>query len=126
MATAPFSGIHGSVGEKRAHSRYTLWFPVTVETPAGSIWAVCRDASAGGIMISGSIALTVGDEVTVKFRTTHDETDERHIQGRVVRVEPPEEDPVSEWPYNMAIEFGTPAPDLESRLKRASSMPPAM
>jgi hypothetical protein len=112
------------LNEKRAYSRYTLWFPVTVETDSERVWAVCRDASAGGILISGSNSLEVGDAVIVNFRTSADDTAERRIPGHIVRVEGPDEDPRSAWPHRMAIEFADPVPELERLFKRASSRPP--
>jgi hypothetical protein len=112
------------VTEKRAHHRYSLWFPVTVDTEASKVWAVCRDASAGGILISGSASLEVGDAVTVTFRTTQDDPQEQRIAGRIVRVDRQDEDPRSAWPHRMAIEFDQPVAELEGRFKRASSRPP--
>src|SRR5262249_32303770 len=102
------SGAEGHVNEKRAYSRYSLWFPVTLEADSRQVWAVCRDASAGGILISGSDGLSVGDVVTVSFRTSPDDRDERRISGRIVRVEGPDQNPRSVWPHRMAIEFAQP------------------
>jgi hypothetical protein len=42
--------------EKRSHNRYSLWFPVTIDASSRQVWAVCKDVSAGGILISGSTA----------------------------------------------------------------------
>ena len=110
--------------EKRAHSRYTLWFPVTIEAHTQRVWAVCRDASAGGILISGNSSLAIGDAVIVTFRTSPDDTAERRIAGHIVRVEGPDEDPRSAWPHRMAIAFEDAVPELERLFKRASSRPP--
>ena len=43
--------------------RYALWFPVTVDGTTQQMWAVCKDVSAGGILISGT-ASTAGLGVT--------------------------------------------------------------
>jgi hypothetical protein len=116
--------VNEKLNEKRAYSRYSLWFPVTIEADASRVWAVCRDASAGGILISGSDSLSVGDQVIVNFRTSADDTADVRIAGHIVRVDPPDEDPRSVWPHRMAIEFAEPVPELERLFKRASSRPP--
>ncbi len=110
--------------ERRAHERYTLWFPVTVDRAARKVWAVCRDASAGGILITGSDRLCVGDRVTLTFRVTADGT-ERTLSGRIVRVESPDDNPRAVWPYRMAIEFLERDETLQSLFERATSPPPA-
>ena len=93
--------------EKRSHNRYSLWFPVTIDSSSRQVWAVCKDVSAGGILISGSTELKIGDNVTVVFRVSpHDA--ERKLSGRIVRVDPPDEDPRTVWPHRMAIEFTEP------------------
>jgi hypothetical protein len=112
------------VDEKRAYQRYALWFPVTVDSTSGKIYAVCRDASAAGILISGSTGLAVGDRVHLHFRIGPDDPEERKVEGRIVRVEHPDEDPRAMWPHRMAVEFAEPVPALQSLFKRASSRPP--
>jgi hypothetical protein len=116
--------LEGDVNEKRAYSRYSLWFPVTIEAETRNVWAVCRDASAGGILIMGSNELAIGDDVFVVFRTSPDDTAETRVRGRIVRVEGPDDDPRSVWPHRMAIEFAEPVSELERLFKRASSRPP--
>jgi hypothetical protein len=110
--------------EKRSYSRYSLWFPVTIDSDTHQVWAVCKDVSAGGILISGSTELKVGDPVTVSFRVTP-QTDERKLSGRIVRVDPRDDDPRTVWPHRMAIEFLEPDPTLQSAFSPASSRPPA-
>lgn len=112
------------MNDKRAFTRYSLWFPVTIDAQARKVFAVCQDASAGGILISGSDELTVGDCVTVRFRTSIDDPEERSIAGRIVRVEPVDDDPRSVWPHRMAIEFAEPVIELEGLFTRASTRPP--
>jgi hypothetical protein len=109
--------------EKRSFSRYALWFPVTVDSSSHQVWAVCNDVSAGGIMISGSTELRIGDMVTVSFRVSPEES-ERRLPGRIVRVEPRDDDPRAVWPHRMAIEFLEPDSTLQSHFVRASSRPP--
>ncbi len=114
------------MSDKRAHSRYALWFPVTVDGATQQMWAVCKDVSAGGILISGTAStagLAVGDVVTLSFRVTPD-TDEKRVSGRVVRVEATDENPREVWPHRMAIEFLEPDATLQAAFVRASSRPP--
>jgi hypothetical protein len=107
------------VDEKRQHERYALWFPVTVDVTTGQVWAVCKDASAGGILLSGAQGLRVGEEVTVVFRVTP-EGPERRLPGRIVRVEPRDADPRAEWAHRMAIEFREPDPTLVTLFEPSS------
>ncbi|HLK41224.1 MAG TPA: PilZ domain-containing protein [Polyangiaceae bacterium] len=109
--------------EKRSHARYTLWFPVTVDAVSRQVWAVCRDASAGGILLTCSQGLRVGQEVTITFRVSP-ESPVRRILGRIVRTEAPDDNPWSVWPYRMAIEFVEPDETLQSMFARLSSRPP--
>jgi hypothetical protein len=111
------------VTDKRSHSRYALWFPVTVDGAAHQTWAVCKDVSAGGILISGSTELSIGEVVTLSFRLTPD-SEERTMTGRIVRIEARDADPRSVWSYRMAIEFLEPDATLEGAFARASSRPP--
>jgi hypothetical protein len=111
--------------EKRSYSRYTLWFPVTVDSSSHQVWAVCNDVSAGGILISGSSQLSVGDMVTVAFRVSPDGPD-RRLSGRIVRVEPRNDDPRTVWPHRMAIEFIEADATLQAIFAPASNRPPAV
>jgi hypothetical protein len=113
------------MANKRQHERHALWFPVTVDVATGQVWAVCKDASAGGVLISGSRSLQLGERVTVIFRITPDSPEQR-IAGRIVRVEPPDDHPRAIWVHRMAIEFFEPDANLASLFERASasSLPP--
>jgi len=111
------------VNEKRSYDRYSLWFPVTIDGDSRRVWAVCKDASAGGFLISGTSGLSVGDTVKVSFRVAPDD-EERILSGRIVRVEKPSDDPRAVWSHRMAIEFIEPDATLQARFKRASSRPP--
>jgi hypothetical protein len=110
--------------EKRSYSRYALWFPVTIDCETSQVWAVCNDVSAAGILIAGSTPLKVGDMVTVSFRVSQ-ESPERKLSGRIVRVEPRDEDPRAVWAHRMAIEFVEPDATLQSAFQPVSSRPPA-
>jgi PilZ domain len=100
--------------EKRAFQRRGIWFPVTLETGSTEVWAVARDAGAGGILISSAGALQVGTAVTVTFRVGPDDPTERRLPGTVVRFEPHRNDGGGAWPHRVAIEFAEPLPELES------------
>jgi PilZ domain-containing protein len=110
--------------EKRSYSRYALWFPVTIDSSSRQVWAVCNDVGAAGILISGSTELKIGDVVTVAFRVSP-EGPERKMSGRIVRVEPRDDDPRTVWPHRMAIEFIEPDATLQSMFAPVSSRPPS-
>jgi hypothetical protein len=111
------------MSDKRSYSRYALWFPVTVDGASQQMWAVCKDVSAGGILISGSTQLAIGDVVTLRFQLAPD-AEERRMTGRIVRIERPDPDPRTVWSYRMAIEFIEPDATLQAVFARASSRPP--
>ncbi len=111
------------MGEKRSFDRYALWFPVTIDASTRQVWAVCKDVSVGGILISGSAGLAVGDVVTLTFRVSPD-AEERRLSGRIVRVDAPDGSPWAAWPHRMAIEFLEPDRTLQAAFVRASSRPP--
>jgi hypothetical protein len=112
------------MSEKRAFGRHCIWFPVSVETDARQVWAVCRDIGAGGILISSAGALEVGAAVTITFRVAPNDTREQKIAGRIVRIEEHHDDGGGTWPHRLAIEFLEPMPELESLLEKWS-MPPS-
>ena len=111
--------------EKRAHKRRAIWFPVTLKKTDGGpdVWAVTRDAAPGGILISSAGALSVGTEVTLSFRSSPDNPDERSVRGKVVRFEPHKNDGGGAWPHRIAIEFTEVLPELESVFE-SWEMPP--
>jgi hypothetical protein len=100
--------------EKRAFQRRCIWFPVTLTAGGTEVWAVARDAAAGGILISSAGALDVGTEVALTFRVAPDDPNERTVRGKVVRLEPHKYDGGGAWPHRMAVEFAEPLPELEA------------
>lgn len=78
------------------------------------MWAVARDAGAGGILISSAGALDVGTEVTLTFRVAPNDPSERSVKGKVVRFEPHRNDGGGAWPHRIAVEFSRPLPELEA------------
>ena len=112
--------------ERRAGARFEVWFPVQIE-PSGEKGGapritVSRDVSTRGILLSAASELTPGAKVTVTFRVLPDEKNERRVEGRVVRVDPNQEDPDGLWPVRLAVEFDERVPELERQLKYAESI----
>jgi hypothetical protein len=116
------------MSERREHTRYTIWFPVTLAAGSREVWAICRDASQGGILIASCSRVEVGARVQVTFRVAPHEPTERTVEGTVVRMDPRAEvgDPGTPWPHHLAIAFDEPVPELEGQLQRHSSRPPAV
>jgi hypothetical protein len=100
--------------EKRSYQRRCIWFPVTLNAGRSDVWAVARDAGAGGILISSAGALDVGTEVTLTFRVAPNDPSERSVKGKVVRFEPHRNDGGGAWPHRIAVEFSRPLPELEA------------
>ena len=112
--------------ERRTGQRFEVWFPVQVEPAESKGGApritVSRDVSARGILLSAASELTPGAKVVVTFRILPDEKNERRVEGRVVRVDPNQEDPHGLWPVRLAVEFDERLPELERQLKYAETM----
>ncbi|HJL14859.1 MAG TPA: PilZ domain-containing protein [Sandaracinaceae bacterium LLY-WYZ-13_1] len=103
--------------ERRAKERYRVWFPMTVVTEEGDEGtAITFDVSAGGLLMACPGRLEVGTPVTLRFKISGDDAEERRIAAEVVRVEPgfDEEGP---WRFRMAVRFAAPQPDLEGVLR---------
>jgi hypothetical protein len=111
--------------EKRSYDRYALWFPVTIDISSRRVWAVCKDVSASGILISGTEELQVGDVVAIRFRVSPEGSD-KQLAGRIVRVEPRDDNPRAVWAHRMAIEFEEPDATLQAVFVKASSRPPPL
>ena len=111
------------MNDKRTYPRFSLWFPVVVEGSASPVWAICHDASSGGILISGAGAVEVGAEVTIAFRVAPDD-EERVARGRVVRIEERGDNPREVWSHRIAVEFLEPQLELQSLFQTRSSPPP--
>ncbi len=100
--------------EKRSYRRYPIWFPVTLklsgirdeaEKPGQEVWAICRDASARGVLVSAVKPIDVGSIVDACFRVRGEAAIERTVRARVVREEPPEEELTLVFPHRFALEF---------------------
>jgi hypothetical protein len=98
--------------EKRSYERYQIWFPVTLKTDRGEVWAICRDASPGGVLVSAVSPLELGATVTAVFRVTPTEKEERSLLARVVRQEVNEGELMLVFPYRAALELTPAVPEL--------------
>jgi hypothetical protein len=112
------------VDDRRTFERHCLWFPITIDAATGQVFAVCRDASARGVLVSGSAALAIGDTVTLSFRLSPNDESERKVEGRIVRTLARDSDPRNMWPHRMAVEFAEPVPELQQQLEHVSTHPP--
>jgi hypothetical protein len=103
--------------ERREKERYRVWFPMTVVTDDGEEGtAITYDVSASGLLMACPGRLAVGAHVTLRFKVSEDEPQEREVAAEIVRVEENagEEGP---WRYRMAVRFDAPQPDLEGVLE---------
>jgi len=102
--------------ERRNRERYRIWFPMTVVTDDGEEGtAITYDVSATGLLMACPGKLDVGAHVTLRFKVSGDDVEERAVPASIVRVEDnaSEEGP---WRFRMAVEFDTAQPDLEGAL----------
>lgn len=102
--------------EKRSYQRYTIWFPLTLKLPDREIWAICRDASPGGVLISAVTPLEKGTKLELHFRVTPGNDQERIVPASVVRQELNRDELVLAFPYRLALEFTSPMQDLLDEL----------
>lgn len=105
--------------DKRTFQRYTLWFPITLvpQTDApGEVWAICRDASAGGILVSSAALVPVGTMIEARFRVAPHGVEERIVEAAVVRCEANDGELMLAFPFRLALRFTTPIPELPKEL----------
>lgn len=114
-APPPSSGLFP---EKRTFRRYSLWFPVTLLAEGREVWAICRDASAGGILVSSVMPLPAGTKVTAKFRVAPVGAEERTASAVVVRNTTNDGDLVLAFPYRLGLRFDQPLPELPQDLEQ--------
>lgn len=106
--------------EKRGYQRFAVWFPVTIrvpDEPGAEVWAICRDASAGGVLVSATAEIDVGAKVELRFRLDPHETAEHVTRAQVVRHEQTRDELVLVFPYRMAFEFASPHTELLEALR---------
>jgi hypothetical protein len=113
------SDVGSESEEKREYTRYKIFFPVTLRIGDEEIVGVCRDASAGGVLVAAATPVEPGADVVARFRTSTDLRDERTIAAKVVRQELSGDEMQLAFPYCIALEFASPDPalleDLEAR-----------
>lgn len=97
--------------EKRNYRRRAIWFPVTLIIEGREVWSICRDVSAGGVLLSATLPLPVGVGVDARFKIRRDAL-ERVVKGAVVRQEQPEDELALAFPFRFAVEFEAPIEDL--------------
>ena len=117
--------LESALEEKRSYARYSIWFPVILETPTGQVWGICRDASPGGLMVSSAVTLGADAMVYAIFRLEAKEEDCR-IRARIVRCWQNDDELFLAFPFRMAIEFEEALVDMEPRLRRKSEKPPEL
>ncbi|HVH40980.1 MAG TPA: PilZ domain-containing protein, partial [Labilithrix sp.] len=100
----------------RTFRRYSLWFPVTLKAGNREIWAICRDASAGGIHISSVFPLEIGTKVTARFRVSPNEKLERTVEAEVVRSDFNEGELMLAFPFRLGLRFAAAVPELSDEL----------
>jgi hypothetical protein len=109
--------------DRRIHSRYKLWIPARLEGESGPVrLAVGHDISQGGALLVTSGQPAPGDRVQLFVRIPPNAEDELEICATVLRVEPNSEDPNGIWPFQIALEFDRPQPDLEATMREHSRM----
>jgi hypothetical protein len=106
--------------DKRAHDRFTLWMPVRIDARSGKMEAVCRDASSGGLLVAGDVALNPGDPVTITLPRAGEDGEDLFLLGRIVRVEEAD----ASGTRRAAIEFLHPVPALAALFEGVASKPP--
>ncbi|RLB58564.1 MAG: hypothetical protein DRI90_16605 [Deltaproteobacteria bacterium] len=109
--------------DRRHHNRYRLWLPARIEG-AGKMsrLAIGHDMSQQGSLLVTDQALAVGDTIQMFVRVPPDFEEEREIGARVVRCTHNEQDPEGLWPYQIAVEFDEPNPELEALLRKHSDV----
>ncbi len=105
--------------ERRLHDRYRLWLPARLEggsrdTPT---LAIGHDMSQGGSLMVTNAELAVGEHIEVHVRIPPDAEEERVLGATVLRCSHNPADPDSLWPFQVAVSFDEPDPELETSLR---------
>jgi hypothetical protein len=106
--------------DKRNYHRFKIWFPVTLVIDQTEVWAICRDASSGGFLVSAESPLEVGTQLTARFKVSPRARTERTLDAKVVRTEAAIGELMLAFPYRAALEFANPVHDLLDDLARFS------
>jgi hypothetical protein len=108
------------MSDKRQYHRFAIWFPITLVIDAREVWAICRDASSGGLLVSSESALEVGTKLVARFKVSPRARSERVIAAKVVRHDATVGELMQAFPYRAALEFEKPVYDLLDDLARFS------
>ena len=108
------------MSDKRNFHRFKIWFPITLVVAKSEVWAICRDASSGGLLVSTEAPLAIGTKLVARFKVSPRARSERVLQAKVVRHESSVGELMQAFPYRAALEFGKPVHDLLDDLARFS------
>jgi hypothetical protein len=106
--------------DKRSYHRFQIWFPITLVIGPREVWAICRDASSGGLLVSSEAALDVGTNLVARFKVSPRARSERVVPAKVVRHEASVGELMQAFPHRAALEFAKPVYDLLDDLARFS------
>jgi hypothetical protein len=106
--------------DRREYTRFRIWFPITLVSGEREVWAICRDASPKGFLVSSMATLAVGSPLLVRFRVTRD-GENCEVTARVLRATTNVDDLQLAFPHRLAIEFDNAEPNLEQRLREATT-----
>ena len=95
----------GSANERRRHPRHGRWFPVTLEAGGRDFGCICRDVSEAGMLVAARHEVVVGTALTLRFKLSPNDADERIVQGRVVRCERGGTEQGLDFPIRLGIYF---------------------
>jgi hypothetical protein len=104
--------------DKRSYQRYRIWFPVTLLVDRKQVWAICRDASVGGALLSVVTPVPVGTHLQARFKVSPRSRRERTVAAIVVRQEASVGEMMLAFPYRAALEFTEPVQGLLDELAR--------
>jgi hypothetical protein len=112
--------------DRRIYRRFSIWFPVTMRVGEREVWAICRDASAGGLLVSAVAPVDIGTELELRFRVkpTPGQAADHLIVGRVVRHEENTDDLLLAFPFRLALEFDGAVNELLAELSRFAEPDP--
>jgi hypothetical protein len=113
------------VAEKRRYRRFEIWFPLTICFGKSEVWAICRDASAGGVLVAAVSGIPTGTAVTLRFRVVPGALRERVLRASVLREFLTDDDLVLAFPHQIALEFEKAAPEIiDDMYRHAETLKP--
>jgi hypothetical protein len=104
--------------DRRGGERHMACFPAYVEREAGSPRAsMIHDLSVTGALLLGRKEVPPGERVKLQLFILEDPTQFRSASGRVVRVEPLDENAAGLWGYRIAVQFDEPLTMYETEIQ---------